>query len=183
MINAALLEKNLKQISIEECRELMNQSEDEFPPVVVEHVLKFYTTSLSPEKQPVLDTKAVCLLFARQILAMQPKIPATEFISLWNQVCGDFEPDISLLPGVAILEGFPKIVIAFDHESLPADIEQRFTFLFIKRNKWPWDELKAYVRPLYEDDKMTETIMVKYCRVSFSEGLKVATSRLPLAPF
>lgn len=182
MINAALQEKNLKEISIEECRDLMNQCEDEFPASIVEHILKIYTVPI-PEGRFILDTKAVCLLFARQILAVQSKIPINEFTSLWSQVCGDFEPEVSLLPGVAILDGFPKNVVSFDHEALPVDIEQRFTMLFIKRNKWLWDELRAYIRPLYEDDKMAETIMVKYCRISTVDNQKFATSRIPLSPF
>ena len=181
MIKAALSEMDLKTLSIEECSKLMDQNEDEFPPFITNHILRVYTTQL--ERGEVLNTEAVCLLFARQILAVQQKVPLEEFISLWNQVCGDFDPDPSLLPGIAVVDGFPKNVVLFDHQTLSDDVEARFTTLFFKRSKWPWEELKAYVRPLYEDEKTIEAVMVKYCRMSTTDGMKFGTSRLPISPF
>ena len=180
MMNAALNEKSVIKCEREVCEQLMSES-DEFTPQLSHHILQMYSTDPG-----LLDTKAVCQMYARQILSVQSKMPVREFEQLWNDVCRDFEPELSMLSGIAILEGTPACVCLFDAASLSADIETRFNAVFMKRAKWSWDELKAYIRPLLDnptDEKSCEALMVKYCRISTSGEEKMATSKIPLQPF
>lgn len=181
MLNAAIEEKKLQNCTVEDCKRLLSDCE-EFPLQITNHILELFKIS----EREFLDTKAVCQMYARQILTVQNKILLSEFERLWQNICADFEPEIEMLSGIAIIEGTPSCVCLFDRDSLPSDPELRFSAIFLKRSKWPWDELKVYIHPLLDhpnDDKICEALMVKYCRISTDKDQRMATSKIPLQSF
>ncbi|PSC68596.1 sister chromatid cohesion DCC1 [Micractinium conductrix] len=123
-----------------------------------------------------LDEAAVCLHFARSLLAAQPDWILEEFETAWQLAVPEgMLPTLEMLHGEALLHGGgvgPSGVVAplrikhFPLAALPADAASRFAALFAERQRWEWEDLSPYVQSLRGPGQTAEALLLKYARIS-----------------
>jgi hypothetical protein len=99
-----------------------------------------------------------------------------EFESLWKQSIPEFEVDNKMLHGLAYIE--ENQIYYLNLFDLPDDVERRFKFLFEKRKKWPFDDLKIYISDICADSAEVNALLARYCRSFSQNGAKYFSSRM-----
>ena len=99
-----------------------------------------------------------------------------EFESIWKQSVIEFEVDFKMLDGLAYIE--ENQIYYLNLIDLPDDVERRFRFLFEKRKKWPFDDIKVYISDICNDASEVNALLAKYCRSFNQNGFKYFSSRM-----
>lgn len=181
-------------IPVEECVGVLQEL---YPRNVIEHVLKNFSTKMTPQAADdeeedrmhididyyKLDEDKVCRFFAEQILKHARKFNLNQFLSTWEKsVPEGMKTSLFQLEGMALIEreSTPEVISYLSVDTLPEDINERFDTLFRTKEKWRLDEISPYIKDL-ETDKMDVTAMLtKFARASTVNGVKMYNSRKPL---
>lgn len=98
-----------------------------------------------------------------------------EFEALWKQSIPEFDVNLNMLDGIAYIED--NHIYYLNLLDLPDDVERRFKFLFDKRKKWPFDDIKIYISDMCENSQEVNSLLAKHCRSFQQNGIKYFSSR------
>nr|XP_023026569.1 sister chromatid cohesion protein DCC1 [Leptinotarsa decemlineata] len=122
----------------------------------------------------------VCTFFASALLHGTEKLSLEEFMQVWtDSVPEGMVPKEEMLYGIAIINRNinPNIVVAFDENTLPEDIIERFKRLFEVKEKWSVPEIAPYIRRLTTEKLDVNALLAKYARASKVNGIKYYSSK------
>mmetsp|Transcript_38649 Transcript_38649/g.74100 ORF Transcript_38649/g.74100 Transcript_38649/m.74100 type:complete len:437 (-) Transcript_38649:294-1604(-) len=114
-----------------------------------------------------LDTRAVCVLKARGLLAQNQRWRVQDFVYRWEQeVPNGIEPALDMLRGEALVEtvGLEKFLVNFRADTLPRQPAARFDALFGQRARWEWDDLHPYLEGIQNPGQSVEALLLKFTR-------------------
>lgn len=147
---------------------------DLYPLGILKQFVKYYLTK-KDSKNYELDMLKICRLYAEILLKKTLKMRFDEFMKLWQKcVPSSINIDVNMLNGLAYRDD--NYIIYLNLVDLPDDIDKRFKFLFEKRKKWPFDEIKTYFSDVVGGSDLN-TLIVKNCRAFSENGIKYVTSK------
>nr|XP_043627028.1 sister chromatid cohesion protein DCC1 [Erigeron canadensis] len=144
---------------------------DGFSSVIAHHCLEVYGCKRDGSEEGgnnvwELDTRRVCVHFARRILG-GGKMKIESFMEEWSEkVPRGVMVSVDMLEGEVLIEklGIQSWVYAFSVSSLPSDPANRFSRLFLERPKWDWKDLHPYIRDLSVPGLTSDGLLLKYTR-------------------
>ncbi|XP_064605372.1 sister chromatid cohesion protein DCC1-like isoform X2 [Liolophura sinensis] len=156
-----------------------------FPRSVLLHVLDCYGNKEDKGGKTVyvLNEDKVCRFFAELSLRHAEKFNFKEFLEVWKQsVPQGMKTSLYQLEGLALIDrcSRPEVIWFFPADNLPEDIGERLNFLFKTREKWTLDEITPYIRDLATEKVGVGALLMKYCRASMQNGIKVYNSKKPV---
>jgi len=118
--------------------------------------------------------------YAESLLRSATKMRFSEFQTIIRRIIPssfNFEFDLSCIQDICYVE--EPYIYYFNVLDLPDNLEKRFKYLFEKRKKWSFDELKPLIQDLCGFDlaEINNAIM-KYCRAFNQNNVKYFTSRV-----
>lgn len=122
----------------------------------------------------------VCKFFARVLLREAGKFNLEDFLQAWkDSVPEGMVPSEEMLYGVAIInrKSFPNTIWAFEEDSLPDNISDRFKALFEAKDKWSVPEITPYIKKLATKQLDVNALLAKHARASKVDGVKYYSAK------
>ncbi|KAK5648649.1 hypothetical protein RI129_003541 [Pyrocoelia pectoralis] len=163
--------------------ETVSTLSDLVPSEIISSLFELYT-----ERSKVIDglqlykykETDVCKFVARVLLHNARKFNLQEFLEAWKELVPDgMHPQTEMLYGLAIIDtiSFPNIIHAFEEESLPDNIMQRFDVLFNAKDRWTVPEITPYIQRMTTEKADVNAILAKYTRACTYSGVKYYTAK------
>ena len=162
-------------------KEIYSELEDLYSLSILSQLVKYYFTRREDDSEIYeISQQKFVHFYADVILRATMKMRYSEFQLILRRSipsCFNYEFQIADIQDICYVEE-PNIYY-LNFLDLPDDIEKRLKFLFEKRPKWNYDELKAFIQDLCSNN-VTEinTCLTKYCRPFNVNGVKYFTSRI-----
>jgi sister chromatid cohesion protein DCC1 len=168
-----LIDENSWSYDEIQIEQLYADLKDLYPLCILKQFVKYYLIKKDLQNYQINRLK-ICRLYAEILLKKTFKMRFDEFMNLW-QKCVPFSMniDVSMLNGLAYRED--NYVVYLNLVDLPDDIDKRFKFLFEKRKKWSFDEIRNYFSDIIGSD--LNTLIVRNCRAFNENGIKYVTSK------
>lgn len=145
-----LIDENSWQLDEINYEDTVDALKELVPKEVIECLFETYT-----EESQIQDVqlyryreREVCRFFAEVLLRGAGKFNLNEFLQAWKEsVPEGMIPDEEMLYGIAIVDRKvkPNVVWAFEENSLPDNINERFKILFEIKEKWSVPEISPYI--------------------------------------
>ncbi|XP_019854496.1 PREDICTED: sister chromatid cohesion protein DCC1-like [Amphimedon queenslandica] len=170
-----------KSIPLQETCQKLEELE---PPFVLEHVLDCYGVAFTGdegEKRYGLEEDKVCQFCAELFLRQSGKFNYEEFMESWpSSVPLGMTTSLDQLKSLALtdLNSVPAVIWYFPATDLPEDPAARFSKLFSVKEKWAYDEMHPYISDLESPGQSLNGLLLKYSRVSVSQGKKTYSAKL-----
>ncbi|KRT80975.1 hypothetical protein AMK59_5036 [Oryctes borbonicus] len=178
-----LIDENSWQLDEIDYEETMNALNELIPTNILNNLFDLYL-----EESKVIDglqlyrynEEKVCKFFAQVLLHSAGKFNLNEFLQAWAEsVPEGMVVTEDMLHGIAIIDrkSIPNVIWAFQEESLPENINERFQVLFEAREKWTVKEIAPYIQSLTTEKFDVNALLAKYARASTVQGTKYYSSK------
>ncbi|XP_044263772.1 sister chromatid cohesion protein DCC1-like isoform X1 [Tribolium madens] len=178
-----LIEENSWNLDEIDFEETLNSLRDIIPEEILICLFDKYTEEsktidglqLYSYKEP-----EICRFFAQILLYGAGKFNLDEFLQAWREsVPEGMTCDEELLHGIAIIDrkSDPPVISAFPEDSLPEDINSRFSMLFKVKEKWTVPEITPYIERVATDKMDVNALLAKFARASNVEGVKYYSAK------
>jgi len=169
------------------CAAVCDTLQDLYPRSVVLHILQCFSDCGPAEEEAEhysLSEDKICRYYAENLLKETEKMCLEDFESAWQiSVPESFKTSLYQLQGLALVdrESRPAVVRYFPVNTLPDNTQDRFDTLFMERPKWTLDEITPYIKDITTDKLGVGALLMKYCRGSMQNGVKVYNSKKTLS--
>ncbi|CAL5221649.1 g3876 [Coccomyxa viridis] len=146
-------------------------STDGFDPRLTVHCARLHAQpDRTADDAVTLDTRKVCLHFARKLLTERKQWPLDDFKEAWqSSIPEGMTVDRAMLKGEALIEGSggaEESLISLSIAKLPSDPCARFARLFALRPRWVLPDLEPYLADLQIPGRSAEALLLTYARAS-----------------
>ncbi|KAK6490875.1 sister chromatid cohesion protein DCC1-like isoform X1 [Huso huso] len=175
---------SFSKVTLSVCLEELGPLE---PKELIEHCLNCYGKRYTAEAGEIyfsLNEDKVCRATAQMLLQNAVKFNLSEFQEVWQQsVPEGMTTRLDQLKGLALVDrsSRPETIFLLKVEDLPEDTQERFNCLFGMREKWTEEAVSPYIQDLCGEKQTIGALLTKYSRTSMQNGVKVYSSRRPVA--
>ncbi|KAB0805496.1 hypothetical protein PPYR_02466 [Photinus pyralis] len=178
-----LIEENSWNFNEVDYDQTVSTLSDLIPEEIICSLFELYT-----EKSKVIDGLQlykykeidVCKFVARVLLHNARKFNLQEFLEAWMElVPNGMRPETEMLYGLAIIDtkSVPNTILAFEEETLPDNILERFDVLFNAKDRWTVPEITPYIQRMTTEKTDVNAILAKYARACTFSGVKYYTAK------